>query len=426
MAVTPRGASVQTPAADAGSIRAFLLKLEQAVQSGNPENYLALLADTADRQRAGEFASSEVRRGATRVVLLERDREPIAGRGGPGLRVFLDTFVESGAHGRVATWQLDLRRTAADEWRITDQERLSGVNSLYRLFLNPNKQFDARAFTIHSEDLELTLDDGAVFTVDTDQGVTALVLIGRGTMRFRPGPQVERRQIEIFAGSEELQSRFDAAYVRLGDLATHADVSKLIERPVDPRAFQRADAVFREESSKSFAFDLSDFTPTSWTLLPAFPDLLAEVRTRRFGTLTYSKTTAASEDISLFDRSRQKNISVYRALLMDEETGRRTRSSGRRHFCKRCGSALWLWDPSWPDLVHPHASAIDTALPVPPEHTHIMRASKASWVEVQAQRKDRKFEGYPDESIADWHRRLGLVTAATPGARRKRRGGATS
>jgi len=122
----------------------------------------------------------------------------------------------------------------------------------------------------------------------------------------------------------------------------------------------------------------------------------------------------------------KKNISVYRALLMDEETGRRTRSSGRRHFCKRCGSALWLWDPSWPDLVHPHASAIDTALPVPPEHTHIMRASKANWVEVQAQRKDRKFEGYPDESIADWHRRLGLVTAVTPRARRKRRGGATS
>src|SRR5262249_50699674 len=53
----------------------------------------------------------------------------------------------------------------------------------------------------------------------------------------------------------------------------------------------------------------------------------------------------------------KKHIAVYRAWLVDEQTGKRTRSSGRRHFCKRCGSPLWLWDPTWADLVHPHASA---------------------------------------------------------------------
>jgi hypothetical protein len=104
----------------------------------------------------------------------------------------------------------------------------------------------------------------------------------------------------------------------------------------------------------------------------------------------------------------KKDIAVYRARVPDEDTGRRRRSSGRRHFCKRCGSALWLWDPQWPDLVHPHASAIDTDLPVPPEHTHIMLASKASWVEVQSKRRDKKFDEYPKELIAAWHQRLGL------------------
>lgn len=104
----------------------------------------------------------------------------------------------------------------------------------------------------------------------------------------------------------------------------------------------------------------------------------------------------------------KKDISVYRARMFDEDTGKTELSSGRRHFCKRCGSALWLWDPNWPDLVHPHASAIDTELPVPPEHTHMMLGSKAGWVEVQAKRKDKKFDEYPNESLAQWHRRLGL------------------
>ena len=112
-----------------------------------------------------------------------------------------------------------------------------------------------------------------------------------------------------------------------------------------------------------------------------------------------------------------KHISIYRALLSAGRGRRRIRSSGRRHFCKRCGSPLWLWDPSWPELVHPHACAIDTELPVPPEHTHIMLASKANWVEVHRQRGDLCFEAYPRESIAQWHRRLGLEARndATPG-----------
>ena len=115
-----------------------------------------------------------------------------------------------------------------------------------------------------------------------------------------------------------------------------------------------------------------------------------------------------------------KNVSVYRALL--ESGGTRTRSSARRHFCKRCGSPLWLWDPTWPDLVHPHASAIDTALPVPPQYTHTMLGSKARWVEVQAKRRDRKFRAYPQESIAEWHQRLGLEasTARKSGAKRRK------
>jgi len=104
----------------------------------------------------------------------------------------------------------------------------------------------------------------------------------------------------------------------------------------------------------------------------------------------------------------KKHIAVYRALMPDAAGGRRTRSAGRRHFCQRCGSPLWLWDPNWPDLVHPHASAIDTKLPQPPEHTHIMLGSKANWVEVHRQRRDQLFRQYPRESIAQWHRRLGL------------------
>jgi hypothetical protein len=108
-----------------------------------------------------------------------------------------------------------------------------------------------------------------------------------------------------------------------------------------------------------------------------------------------------------------KHLAVYQARIRDPATGEVEISTARRHFCKNCGSALWLWDPGWPELVHPFASAIDSDLPRPPQRIHMMLGSKAGWVEVRAGRKDRKFDSYPDESLAQWHQRLGLENSKT-------------
>lgn len=101
----------------------------------------------------------------------------------------------------------------------------------------------------------------------------------------------------------------------------------------------------------------------------------------------------------------REHVSIYRAQmpLPDGGTGP---SSGHRHFCKHCGSALWLWDPNWPELVHPHASAIDTDLPIPPERTHIMLGSRANWAEPELRPGDETFDVYPEESLAQWHDRV--------------------
>ncbi|MCR9125768.1 MAG: GFA family protein [Rhodobacteraceae bacterium] len=80
----------------------------------------------------------------------------------------------------------------------------------------------------------------------------------------------------------------------------------------------------------------------------------------------------------------------------------------RRSFCTDCGSYLWNFDPTWPDLLHPFASAIDTPLPVPPERSHIMLAYRAAWCAPEIREGDSAFSLYPDQSIEDWHRTRNL------------------
>ncbi len=111
----------------------------------------------------------------------------------------------------------------------------------------------------------------------------------------------------------------------------------------------------------------------------------------------------------------ESNLRTYQARIPDPGTGEVAVSPARRRFCGECGTHLWLFDPRWPELVHPFASAVDTSLPVPPDRVHMMVDSKASWVRVYADPADRMFAEYPEESIAEWHERRNLVSNGPEG-----------
>jgi len=108
-------------------------------------------------------------------------------------------------------------------------------------------------------------------------------------------------------------------------------------------------------------------------------------------------------------------LGIYRARVPNKgRTGTRL-SSARRHFCTCCGSALWVWDPTWPEHIHPHAGAIDTPLPIPPDNVHCLVGSKARWVKIEGGPDDPHFKHYPDMSLAQWHQSKGLTSRVKTG-----------
>ena len=113
----------------------------------------------------------------------------------------------------------------------------------------------------------------------------------------------------------------------------------------------------------------------------------------------------------------KRSLRIYRAQLPNIGGRSGTRVSGaRRYFCSHCGSSLWAWDPTWPELVHPHASAIDTPLAGPPENVHCMVGSKAPWVTIEGSPGDPRFDQYPSMSLAQWHESHGLTSTVGHGA----------
>ena len=78
-------------------------------------------------------------------------------------------------------------------------------------------------------------------------------------------------------------------------------------------------------------------------------------------------------------------------------------------FCTTCGSPLFLDMAVWPDWVYPFASAIDTPLPEPPERIHVRYEDKLPWVPDIGSADDARFDDNTDESMVEWHERLGLT-----------------
>ena len=61
--------------------------------------------------------------------------------------------------------------------------------------------------------------------------------------------------------------------------------------------------MFAEDSSKSFQLNLGDLSSDAWSLLPGHGNFVGEIHTRRYGTLTYTRSKSDAEDITLFDRT---------------------------------------------------------------------------------------------------------------------------
>ena len=94
-----------------------------------------------------------------------------------------------------------------------EQESVGGVEGLFHLTLDRERHFVAENLVIAGEDMTLRMTRGSVFVAEVDTGVTALVLVGEGTITFEPELEAERGQVMIFSGNEVLEADFTHAFV---------------------------------------------------------------------------------------------------------------------------------------------------------------------------------------------------------------------
>ena len=327
-------------------VAVLLDRLQGAVQAGDAGAFRALLAPEADAGLDLSFAGAvSAGNPATRVSVRERDRVPM--RDTPpesGLRLAVDALIEHGTQARIYSWQIDIVRPdpppqggSPGPWKIRRVEPQSFLEGLERLSIDSSAQFRSRHLVVRAEDAEFRLPGGVVYVVQSADGVTGALLLGSGDLVFRPSSAMERGQVRIFSGAETLVARFDSVYLRFApeDADRLLPAPQLVAEPVDPKLLAKAEALLRDESPRSYVVDLSDFGAGNWWVRPQARDLVAEVRTQKFGTLTYAHAWTDHENVSLFDCRRKRHVSVYASAGKLAERGRFYDDSDGRDYAVR-------------------------------------------------------------------------------------------
>ncbi len=309
----PAYANAQTTPAPNDGVSRIMRELERVLMAADTRGFAALAAPGANTSE--EFHSEWLQPGVTRAVVQERLRtETPEVAKGIAYDIYADVLTEFGRNARVGTFLIRVFRESVDAttWRIARLNVLTTVRGLYRLSVNPGKQYRIANLALSAEDFELRVPSGVAFVAETDAGVTGIVILGRGEMVFSPTPAAEKGQVRIYSGGDVHTSRFDSVYLRAhpAEFDRRLDVSTFHAREVDPRDLRRAEAVFQENLPRSFGIELADLSRDRWSVIPKFGDLVAEMNTDR-AHLTYMKSANDAEDIRFFDRTRSKTISIY-------------------------------------------------------------------------------------------------------------------
>jgi hypothetical protein len=306
-AIAPGRAQDAPPRPDpvADAVRA----LEAAITNHQPSGLDALLDPAVSADDRTLLTLTLFGDDVTGAAVRERSREPIAG----GARVLAEILVDRRGSGAITTWQIGLITPNDAPARISLVKQVAAVSGLRRLELDTTRQFAVKDFTFTATDFRLTMRDGVAFAANVEEGATALVLRGKGRMEFAPADPVERHQLVRFNKKPSVDEEIDQAFIRLSPIEfdTRIASGSLVPATRDEGDAKRADSIFEAWAPRSFNIELGDLSSDRWSFLPAVGDALADMHTRHFGWLSYARSGTQNEDVTLFDRIKRKNISIY-------------------------------------------------------------------------------------------------------------------
>jgi hypothetical protein len=229
-----------------------------------------------------------------------------------GTRLFCQAYFENATSVMIESWQLTVA-TRDGRWAIVGKTTTGNVSTLYKVRIPSARAEHVRSVDISHRDIRLAFTDAAVFYDNIPGLETAFLITGKGTVRFSPSDPVEQHQLEILYKKRFLEDDIDYVYVRCSDgfASSHIRIDPAEGSPAVTQAERdRAAGLFSRNYFRSFTIE-SSVDKELLSFLPQGEEAVFDFKARRAGELTYIYYPFSDEEVNLYDRSRERIISLY-------------------------------------------------------------------------------------------------------------------
>ncbi|HYA48381.1 MAG TPA: M1 family aminopeptidase [Burkholderiales bacterium] len=288
---------------------AFFSQIQALLQKKDVDGYLRLVsADIHDleRSRLNQFFND---------FGMDSLRLRLAGKrtGEDGTtRLYVQAHFENAIAVMIQTWQLTLSPQGG-RWEIAGKDLSDTTNRLYKIRIPSDRAERVRSVEVTHRDIRLSFTDAVVFYDNLPDIDTAFLVLGKGTVRFSPSDPVEKHQLELLYGKPLLEDAVESVYVRCsnGYASSHVLITPGEGMPaVTPAETELAAAIFSRTYPRSFTIE-SSFDRGYLSVLPQGEEAVFDFKARRAGEMTYVFYPFAEEQVSLYDRSKERLISLY-------------------------------------------------------------------------------------------------------------------
>ncbi len=227
-------------------------------------------------------------------------------------RLFFQVYFQNSFSAMIDNWQF----TAAlgdGSWVITGKEASGNPRTLYKVKIPAERYERAASVEITHKDIRLSFKNPAVFYDNIPGLETAFVLIGKGQVVFTPSDPIEQHQLELLYKKKQLDGELNFLFVRCSNSFFSSNV--IIEGEGDPKSVSESDkskaaSVFAASYSRSFTIH-SPVGDELISFLPQSDEAVFEFKVKRAGDLTYVFHPFSDEEVNLFDRGKDRVISLY-------------------------------------------------------------------------------------------------------------------
>ncbi|HOW84723.1 MAG TPA: M1 family aminopeptidase [Candidatus Aminicenantes bacterium] len=306
-----------------------------AAQTGPVETAAAFIGRLQEMLRARAFADyvavfrSELRAAEkSRIGVLFGDMEmtgvtlrPAGVSSGPSgpTRVFVQAFFENERSAVMESWTLALENRDG-AWSVAGLDVSGSTTRLYKVLVPGEREVRAGLVEITHADVRFTFKDAAVFYDNLPGIETALVVVGRGRVAFTPSDANERHQLQILYRKDRIEDDIESLFIRCSSDFFASNVAVQPDpagRAVSAAERGQAAAVFNRGYPRSFTIETShDGQRLSY--LPHGDETSMEFQSRRAGEMVYIYSPFAGEEVSLYDRARQRIVCLYSPQGTDE------------------------------------------------------------------------------------------------------------